>query len=313
VASTRGVAWLVLGWALLLLLGLAAASPTSARGLVNSVAFTDGRGDAVARNSGTTDRPDITRVVVSNDVDGLVTFRISLLERPVLRDDMRFRILIDADHDRTTGIPGGYESSLVWEARCGGLCGPFPSMSFHYEPNLAVWTFSAEALSTPTRRFRFTVGVETGIVYDPVTSRLDFTKASWDVTPDQSGKCAVSPEPLHSTCPLWDYGVRYGPARLVAKPLTLSPARPVAGRRLTVTLSAARTDTGEPAVAGRVICKASVATVALRAPVQRFVQGRPTCAFVVPTSARGRRLVGSITVVADGLVLTRTFVREVPD
>ena len=185
-------------------------------------------------------------------------------------------------------------------------------MSFHYEPNVAVWTFGAEALSTPTRRFRFAVGVETGIVYDPVTSRLDFTKASWDVTPDQSGKCAVSPELVALDLPA--FGITacvMGPARLVAKQLTLSPARPVAGRRLTVGLSAARTDTGEAAVAGRVICKASVATVALRAPVQRFVQGRPTCAFVVPTSARGRRLAGSITVVADGLVLTRTFAREV--
>jgi hypothetical protein len=308
VASTRGVAWLVLGWALLLL-GLASASPTSARGLANSVAFTDGRGDAVALNPATTDRPDITRVVVSNDVDGLVTFRISLLERPVLRDDMRFRILIDADHDRTTGIPGGYESQLVWEARCGGLCGPFPSMSFHYEPNVAVWTFSAEALST--RRFRFAVAVETGIAYDPITGKLGFTNASWDVAPDQTGECAESAAPLHSTCPLWDYGVRYGPARLVAKQLTLSPARPVAGGRLTVGLSAARTDTGESAVAGSVICKARVGTVALRARLHRFVEGRPTCGFVVPTSARDRRLAGSITVEADGLILTRTFARRV--
>ena len=287
----------------------AAAPSTLARGVSNSVVFADGRGDAVAINPETADRPDITRVVVSNDVDGLVTLRIGLLERPVLQEDMRLRILIDADRDRTTGIPGGYDYQLVWEARCGGLCGPFPSMSLHFDPNVAVWTFSAEALDT--HRFRFAVAVETGIVYDPITGKLDLTNASWDVAPDQTGECARSAAPLQPTCPLWDYGVRYGPARLVAKQLTFSPARPVAGRRLTVGLSAARTDTGEPVVTGTVVCKASLGTVALRAPVQRFVQGRQTCAFVVPTSARGRRLAGSITVVAGGLSLTRTFAREV--
>ena len=253
------------------------------------MAFTDSRGDAVLLNPATIDRPDITRVVVSNDVDGLVTFRIGLLEQPVLRDDMRFRILIDADHDRTTGsTPGGYEYYLEWGARCGGLCGSFASQSFHYEPNVAVWTVSAERLGT--RRFRFALAAETGIVYDPSTRSYDFTNASWDQAPDQTGECARSASLVCASCLLWDYGVRYGPAQLVAKQLTLSPARPVAGRRLTVALSAARSDTGEPAVAGRVICKARVGTAALRAPVQRFVEGRPTCAFVVPASARGRRL-----------------------
>lgn len=310
VGSAHGVPLIALGCCAALLLGLAAASPTLAHGLANSVAFTDGRGDAVLLNPATIDRPDITRVVVSNDVDGLVTFRISLLEQPVLRDDMRFRILIDADHDRTTGsTPGGYEYYLGWEARCGGLCGSFASQSFHYEPNVAVWTFSAERLRT--RRFRFAVAAETGIVYVPSTRSYDFTNASWDQAPDQTGECAKSASLVYASCLLWDYGVRYGPARLVATQLTVSPARPVAGSRLTVALAAARSDTGEPAVRGRVLCQASVATVALRPNVERFVQARPTCGFVVPTGARGRRLVGSITVVADGLVLKSTFARQI--
>jgi hypothetical protein len=48
--------------------------------------------------------PDITSVVVSNTAGGFLTFRVVVPNRPVLTDDMRVALWIDADLDRRTGL-----------------------------------------------------------------------------------------------------------------------------------------------------------------------------------------------------------------
>ena len=178
-------------------------------------------------------------------------------------------------------------------------------VTFSYHPNVAVFTISAKALDM--RRFGFVVVFETGVAYDPITRRYDFSKSTRDVAPDQMGDCQNTFG--YSACRLWNYGVRYGPARLAPKSFVVSP--PAAGRPLTVGVAAARTDTGEPVTAGRVGCRARIGTASLRVAQNRFVRGRATCVFRVPQNATGQRVRGSITVGASGLTLTRSFTRRV--
>ena len=87
---------------LLLVLGVAlAAMPAvafgdSARHLKNTTTYPDSTGEDAAA-------PDITSVVVSNDDAGLITFQVTVSNRPTLTQDMEFLILLDIDKNASTG------------------------------------------------------------------------------------------------------------------------------------------------------------------------------------------------------------------
>ena len=86
---------------------------------------------------------------------------------------------------------------------------------------------------------------------------------------------------------------------------TIAPG-PVAGRRVTVSFPVTRSDNGAPLTEGTitVTCSASVAGKAIKCAGQS-TNGVARLSFVVPKTAKGKRLKVGVTIVADGQTATK--------
>lgn len=96
--------------------------------------------------------------------------------------------------------------------------------------------------------------------------------------------------------------MRFFPPISVAR-FTTTPKRPVAGRTFTTTL---RVTTGGTALSS-VSCRASVAGAKLRLAAKALSSREARCAWAVPASAAGKRLVGSIVATERGSRVARAF------
>lgn len=279
---------------------LGRASP--ARSSANSATFQDSQGEDPQG-------PDITTVVASNNDAGLITFDVSIPNRPSLTEDMIIGVNVDADNNRATGDPEtdgadygielfmGQVNLFRWDGsnfsrRAGDP--PQVSLIFSYSRGVKI-TISAAELGD-TKRFNFGAIAISGIAVNRQTGDLDFTNARADFAPDLG----------HG---LWNFEVKTAPLRLVAK--SFRAARAVAGRPYTVRLVAARSDTGAVLTSGQVRCAATISGRRLAARTHRFVSGAAVCGWQLPSSARGQTIRGSITVVFEGLTVRRSFATRV--
>jgi hypothetical protein len=295
------------------------ADRAAAREFAQSVTFLD----ATAEDP---KAPDITAVVVSNsdavwEHDGrplarpssVLTLRIEVPNRPVLTSDMRMDVWIDADDDPTTGFTAfgqifrGADYLISWHpnvradaglVRCdASTCVSADARTFRFSyAGGSTFSVLASELGN-TRRFRFAARVSSGIVLDE-GGGIDPTNAGRDFAPEAGT--------------WWRYAVRIRPARLVVEEFSTSPARPRAGRPLTVRLTARRNDNGALISSGRVVCTARVDDLPLRPRSQRFVGRRATCVFALPEDAAGKAIRGTITIVSSGLRVTKSFARRIP-
>lgn len=269
-----------------------AASPSAAS--ANSVTFQDSTGERP-------DSPDITTVVVSNTNTGELSFKINPFAR--VTDDMLIDVDIDSDASPSTGDPEGGGADYAIELFRGSAnLFRWDGTNFsrlENDPPQATLTFSGPEIKInaselgSTTHLKFDVIVITGIAVDS-SGDLDFTNARADIAPDAG----------HG---LWDYPVKTAPLRLVAKSFALSPRRPVAGRTLTASLTVARNDTGAVLKGGSVICSATVGGARVAVRVHKFVGTQARCAWQIPSSARGKSIRGSITVVFEGKKISRSF------
>lgn len=276
---------------------VASAAPAAAQ--VNSVTFQDSTGEAP-------NAPDITTVVVSNTDSGMVSFRINGPGRLV--EGMLVEILVDSDNNPATGSQDplslgaeyaielfrGNANLFRWDGTNFTRRSNDPPQSTLVFSELTI-RINASELGNATR-FGFATSVITGIVLD-ANGDPDFSNAQIDSAPD----------PGHG---FWTYNVRIGPLRLVAKSFSLTPRRPQAGRTLTARLVATRSDTGATLRGGRVVCTASVAGARI-AGRGRFVGNEARCAWKIPSTARGKRISGSIAVLFEGRRVRRSFAATV--
>lgn len=271
------------------------------RSAANSVTFADSTGERAGA-------PDITSVVVSNNNAGLITIKINIPNRPTLTEDMLIGVDIDTDNNASTGDPdtAGADYSIQlfrssvdlfrWDGRTFSRTAndpPQTSLVFSYAAGPSIKVSAAE-LGNTTRLALGALAVS-GIVIDP-NGDPDFTKATADLAPD----------PGHG---LWRYQVKTAALRLVARKFTAG--RPRAGGLYTVRLVAARNDTGAVLGSGQVSCKASVAGKALTARTHRIVNKEARCTWLIPSTARGQTLRGSIAVAFEGKKVTKSFVKTV--
>jgi hypothetical protein len=258
----------------------------------NSVTFQDSTGERA-------DAPDITTVVVSNTNAGAITFKVN--GPPRFTDDMLIDLVIDSDNTATTGDPdtggeyaielfGGEANLFRWDGTNFSRRVNDPPQSTLTFSQLAITINASELGNTP--RFNFAVTVITGVTV--VNGDLDFSAAHADFAPDLG----------HG---LWNYKVNTAPLKLVAKGFKLTPRRPLAGRTFTAALTVARNDTGATLKGGTVVCTASVAGARITARVRKFVGTQARCAWLIPGSARGKPIRGSITVVFEGRRISRSF------
>lgn len=274
-------------------LALAGALAGSGGAATSSTTFLDPAGEDPAA-------PDITRVVVSNSVGGSVTFRVTIPNRPRMTHDMRVSLWIDADDDRATGLGDkgpfvGADYYVNWDhsqrpdatlLRCGPTsCTTVFTNTFKYAyAGGATFTMHAADLGE-TRGFRFAVRAYSG------ADLPDLSRARIDYAPEEGAS--------------WTYRLTSAPAKLVPQVFakTLSPR---AGGTFKVHVIAGQPG-GAAVTAGRVSCRASVGGVRVEPRTARFLGKRATCVFALPADASGKTIRGTITIVSQGLRLTKAF------
>jgi hypothetical protein len=267
----------------------------------NSATFNDSTGE----NAGA---PDITSVVVSNTNAGLITIKVNIPNRPTLTEDMIIFVDVDADNNRSTGDPDSLGADyaiqlfqgLVLLFRWDGSAfsrtqtdPPQASLVYSYAGGATIRISAAELGNT--KRFNFDAAAISGIVVDQ-NGDPDFTSAKGDRAPD----------PLHG---LWNYQVKRGALKLLVK--KFAAGRPRAGGSLTVSMVAARNDTGAVLAGGQVTCSATVGGRRLTARIHRIVNKEARCVWLIPSTARGQTIRGSIAVAFEGVKVSRSFAATV--
>jgi hypothetical protein len=238
--------------------------------------------------------PDITAVRVSDAKNGWITFAITTPNYAVLPEASAIVISIDADADARTGEAG----ADIQLALAAG------------EISMERWDSGSWVPDDlPTRaRFRnasnvVSIDVHASELRNP--SRFRFSVLAADVNTAIQGVVAVDIAPDDFT--YWSYGLANKPAlALAAKPVSATPSRPRAGRRVTLALPVTRSDTGRAISSGTVECSIRLAGKPLtaRGSVSR---GAGRCTVALPASASGRALRGTIAVRSGGARVARSF------
>jgi hypothetical protein len=100
------------------------------------------------------------------------------------------------------------------------------------------------------------------------------------------------------------------PARLYARAASSVPQSPVAGRSFRFRLRVV-TARGDVVHRGRVTCGARAGTTPARVLAKRWRNGAVSCSWLVPKSARGKKLRAVVRLESDGRTLRRSFARRV--
>ena len=266
----------------------ATALPSSAGRSADSRTFADPAGDSGAA-------ADITRVQVSNSNQGLVTFEITLANRPPVGDDDYVLVALDTDRDRGTGDGSGMDFGLQYTGDGGGAVFrwngsafvPTAASSFRWFVHDAVIFSINQAQLGDTPHFSF---------YG--AAGLQSARETFDVIPDGDE--------------LAEYVVDLP---LLLQQFSVTPRTPRAGRPIEARMTV-RTNTTR----GTVRCRATAGGRPVRGRGRWFsvisVPGPGTqaatdirailsCDWSVPKTAKGKRFVGTISATNDGVTLTR--------
>jgi hypothetical protein len=274
------------------LTGGAAGAP--ARVDVNKTTFTDSTGEDP-------NAPDITSITVSNTDAGLITFQVSIPNRPTFTPDMVLVLYINSDANSATGSPDllGADYLIILAPNSSGgrdvSMGRWNGTDFADTPQLslvssyasgATVSVNANELSA-TKKMSFGAQAISGVVFD-AQGTPDLTNAHRDFAPDEG----------HG---FYTYDVKITPLRLVVKRVSTVPAKPKAGSPFTVSLVAARSDSGATIQAGTVTCKGTIAFKPVVARVHRVSAGKAVCTYQIPKTASGKTLRVNISLQFEGL------------
>jgi hypothetical protein len=292
--KARLLTTLVLGVALLSMPALALGG--DARHASNSTAFADSIGEDAAA-------PDITMVTVSNDDAGLITFQITVSNRPTLTPDMYFVIFLDTDANPSTGASDLLGADYAIELDPGSV-GLFQWNGTDFVPASSqtslIYTYAATGPTIRiraaelggTRSFRFGVVAASGVTVD-ANGQPDITNVHRDYAPD-AGHGFNTYNVLTKLV-------------LTVTAFTTAPKPVKAGRTFTASLAANENDTAGPVQSGTVTCAASVAGKRLIVVTHAVRNGVAVCVWRVPRTAKGRAVRGLITLTVRGTSVTRGF------
>jgi hypothetical protein len=273
--------------AALCLAGVTAASGTET--------FTDPAGDAPAV------APDITSVAVSNDDQGLITFRVAVANRTQLGPDDAIAVPFATDDAGRLGVrEDGANFILVLDGTSGPLllrwngddmvdAEPRPaSLSGSFTGGAATLTVRQEDLAPGFPDLSLPVQLQfyaLGIAFN--------------------GPDVVAEDQVPNTSDqLLPY--RLAEPRRTVVTYFAPPKRAKAGRAVAVRLGAAWSDSGRAVAPSRVVCRATVGRARLPVATSRIAR-YGSCSWSLPRSTRGKTLRGSITLVAGGSSVTRSF------
>jgi len=225
-----------------------------ASGAAAASTFTDPQGDAVAGAA------DITQVVVSNDLDGNVTFAVTLADRTTLTPDDLLLVLLNTDKNTSTGVSGvdfvigvGSGGAVVLRAS-GTTFAPAPQTTLTLADN-----------NKTIKINRSELGDTAGLVGLVVTT-LDSNEGA----EDSAGPISYDLElkPVLDT--------------LAAK---FAPAKPKHGKVFRLATTNLRLDDGTVVKADSITCVAKLNG--------KRLAGR--CSWRIPANAKGKQLVVTLT------------------
>ena len=238
--------------------------------------------------------PDLTAVRVSDTRTGWITFSMTTPNYAVLPEQSAIVISIDADDNPRTGDSG---TELQLSLAAG-------------EVALQRWDgeqFAPDDLPTRARHRNAAnvVALDLHVSELGKSSRFRFSVLSADVNAAIQSVVAVDVAPDDLT--FWRYSLANRPAlKLSAKGFVTTLGRPRAGKPFAIDLPVTRSDTGRAITSGTVSCRVLAAEKRVAAK-GRVVRGAGRCAFVVPASARGKVLRGTVTVRSGGESVAADF------
>lgn len=253
-----------------------------------AVAVTDPAGDQDGA-------PDITDVRVSDVKSGWVTFAVSTPNYAALPAETLLAVVIDVDDNARTGqggadvaisVGGGEIALERWEPRSGWLPDDLPTRARVRQSRNQVLVDVHVSELENTRRFGFSlVGLDVNTADEQVLGV--------DLAPDSGAS--------------WRYVLANKAAlKLVLTRFVTKPARPRGGKSFTVGFAATRSDTGRGVTSGTVGCR--VLAKEKKVPARgRIAGGAGLCTFVVPRSAVGSVVRGTVTVRSGGASLAWDF------
>jgi hypothetical protein len=272
----------------------------SARARANSQTFTDSTGEDP-------NAPDVTTIAVSNDDAGLVTFKINISNRPALTADMLLLVYLDTDQQVSTGdsqsagadylvvLASGEVDLLKWNGSDFVVAPSQASVTFGYDATGATIRASAADLGG-TKALNFAAVAVSGITTD-AAGNPDFSNQHVDQAPDAG----------HG---LFAYHV-LTKLTLGVSAFTVGPRPAKAGKKLVASLAANESDTNGPVQAGTVACSATLAGKHLSATAHRVANGVATCSWLVPRSAKGSTVRGTVSLTVKGTKVVRAFAVKV--
>lgn len=289
-----------------------AVARTPAQAAAGSSSFTDPSGDAGVA-------PDITSVLVSNDDQGLITFRITVPNRSALGPDDAVAVPLGTDDPnlvsglRSDGtnfvlvLEATGPSLLAWNGEDMVAVDPAPgSLTGSFSNGLGVVTVLQEDLapgfpdmSVPIELTFYALGI--AFTGNDVLAQDD--------APDGDG--------------VWKY--RLVETRRVVLTSFSAGKTVKAGTTLIVFMGAAHTDTGAAVTSGKIGCRAHLENSALKGKAQFFTvvltspatgrtvrSPKATCSFKVPKqNAKGKTIRGSVSLRESGVTLSRSFTTRV--
>jgi hypothetical protein len=261
--------------------------------LAAAVALGDSRYTDPAGDSGTA--PDITAVSVAHDSSGNLTFAVTT-NQPALPTGHVLAIFFDTDENPATGGDGVEFLLLLGES--GWEFDRWDGVDFVEAAAPSAGAVYSDGVLT-FRLNKADLGGANTFVFYAVSYQFD-----------EDGELVASDDAPNGTA-AYEYTLL---APLPApKPLTLRasapvavPARPVHAKAFAVRIGVTRGDTGGALASGVVTCKTTVAFKPLRA-VGSMRAGRAACNMVIPKTATGKRLRGTIKVTFRNVSVTKSF------
>ena len=236
----------------------------------NPVEVTDPTGDSNGA-------PDITGVTVANDLSGTILFVLEVANRSdfVARDEIL--IYIDSDRSGATGSPdrgGGVDYRLRIDATSSDF-ERWNGTGFAPAPRTTVRVAWVNGYVASVSRSE--LGGTTSFAFYVRARMQEGPGNQFDVSPtDSLFAYALSPPHIDAIRP------------------SFSPAAPRAGATFKVNSVRIQFETGEVAVASAFTCRATLAGKRVRGT------GRGGCTFKLPKTAKGKRLVLTMTATATG-------------
>jgi hypothetical protein len=240
--------------------------------------------------------PDITSVRVTDTKAGWISFALSTPNYATLPGDAVLVIAIDKDNRASTGDDGA--DVLITDV--GG------------EVLLEVWDTRTRQWVEDSPPSRYRARNSSNLVTVDVhrtelgnAPRFGFAVTAADINTQAESVLGVDFAPDSQA--FWHYTLANRPALVLTRSgLSATPAQPRAGKPFAVSLAVRRSDTNRGITSGAVACRVTLDGKSVKA-TGTVLAGKARCTFVVPKTAAGARLRGTISVRVEGKSVAADF------